>query len=116
MTLNSAFLVSLAAVILSGLASYVPKFNVWYALKTKQEKQLIMAGALLVASIGVMIAACVPVLAAHLPFALACTSQSVADLFFLWLTAVISNQSIFSISPEAKAVTEAKSLAKSYSI
>jgi len=56
---TSEFIVLTAGVIVSLLASYVPKFNAWFAALSKEVKQLSMLLIMLIVTVVVFVLGCV---------------------------------------------------------
>ncbi len=107
--MTSTSLVAIAAAALSLIFSYLPGLNTWYAGKSDTFKKLFQVGWLLVVTVAIYGAGCVPELASRLPFpAMACTAAGAWDLLIMFLTAVVTNQATFLLSPKAKAVLTAK--------
>ncbi len=95
-------LTSLAAILLSLLASYCPGFSPWYNRQTPENRRLVMLGLLLAAALGVFLAACTRLLDPLLP-GLACDGPSALLLARLFIAALVANQAAFLISPRKTA-------------
>ena len=107
--MTATSLVAIAAAALSLIFSYLPGLNTWYATKSDTFKKLFQVSWLLVVTIAIYGAGCVPELASRLPFpAMACTAAGAWDLVIMFLTAVVTNQATFLLSPKAKSVVAAK--------
>ena len=105
--MTSEQLTMFASVVLSLIFSYVPGANSWFGGKTTNTKRLIMLGLLAVITGAVFGMACWSVTASWVPD-LTCTTEGLKGLLVSFGMAVIANQAAFSISPEVRAVTEAK--------
>ncbi len=109
--MTSTTLVAIAAAALSLIFSYLPGLNTWYAGKSDDFKKLFQVGWLLVVSVAIYGAGCLPEIASRLPFpTIACTAAGAYDLLFMFLTAVVTNQATFLLSPKAKAVKVVKAM------
>jgi hypothetical protein len=105
--MTSEQLTMFASVVLSLVFSYVPGANTWFAEKTTNTKRLIMLGLLAVITGVVFGMSCWSITASWVPN-LTCTTEGLKGLLVAFGMAVIANQAAYSISPETKAVTEAK--------
>lgn len=104
--LEPTLLCSVVGVLLSLLATYVPKFNSWFASLEESYKQLIM---LLLITLVVVIMGCINYtgMFVFLPPG----SLGYVILVWSWIQALIANQGAHKISPKPKAVIDAKNQA-----
>lgn len=105
--MTSEQLMLYAGVLLSLIFSYVPGANAWFAAKDANVKRLIMLGLIAVVTGVVFGMSCWSVTASWVPD-LTCTTEGLKGLLAAFAVAVIANQAAYAISPEAKAVSEAK--------
>jgi hypothetical protein len=90
-------LASIAAILLSLAASYLPWFAPWYQGLDSVLKRLLMLVLLATISITAYALACAG-LAPHLSLALTCDSSGALDLFRTFLAALLANQATYQIS------------------
>lgn len=98
-------LASLAGIIISLFASYVPKFNTWYAALDNTYKRLIMLGALLLATLAALGAGCAELRLPFLPV-VACTAAGGKEMLGLFIFAAVASQATLPLSPKAPAVQD----------
>jgi hypothetical protein len=98
-------LVVLGAALISLLATYVPKFNVWFAGQETEVKQLIMLGAMFALAVGAFSLGCVP--GTGYVF-LSCDVSGAIRLGELLILAAMINQGVDRITPEPSAVKAVK--------
>jgi hypothetical protein len=103
-TLTPAVLAAIAGAVLSLLFSYIPGLNTWYALKEEEIKKLIMALLLLILSASLFGLQCAGVLESGL----SCDKQGVIQLVVIFLSAIVTNQSVYKITPQLAKVKDAK--------
>jgi hypothetical protein len=103
-TLTPAILAALAGAVLSLLFSYIPGLNTWYAGKGEEVKKLIMALLLLMLAGSLFGLQCGGVLEAGLT----CDKQGVIQLAWIFLAAIMANQSVFKLTPQLEAVKKVK--------
>lgn len=101
--LTPEILSSLAGVILSLLFSYIPGLNVKFAALCAETKRLIMAGLLLLISAGIFGLSCGGILSA-----VTCDQAGILRLVWMFVMAVVANQSTYQITPLPTAVREAR--------
>ena len=103
LTMIAGGLVSLAT-------SYIPRFRDWFKNLGVQPdgsddgnlKRLMMAGFLLLSTIGVLVLICVPAvnsLFASLGFPSGCSENTVGKVIVAFFTAIIGNQGAYGLSP-----------------
>lgn len=97
----------IAGIILTLAFSYIPKLNISYGLLDPTYKRLIMAGLLLVVSAGAYGLSCAG-LAADFGLLVTCDRPALIGLVRSFIVAVVANQSLYALSPEASAVEQAK--------
>jgi hypothetical protein len=103
-TLTSVILAALAGAVLSLLFSYIPGLNTWYAGKGEEVKKLIMLALLFLVAIVLFVLQCYSILDAGLT----CDQQGVIQLAWIFISAIVTNQSVFKISPQLAKVKKAK--------
>lgn len=97
--MTAEILSSIAGVVISLAASYVPGFSDWYARLDGSHKRLLMLGMLAVSSIGIYALACAQ-LGEALEITLRCDQEGALTLARAFLTALVSSQAAFTISPQ----------------
>lgn len=97
-----------AGAILSLLFSYIPGLNVWFASLKSEIKSLIMLGLIVIVAGAAYGLACAGVLENLTGIGLTCDQPGLLGLIRAVFLAIIANQSTFLISPQTKAVQEAK--------
>ena len=105
--LTPEILGTIAGAVLSLLFSYIPGLNAWFAAFDETRKRGIMALLLLIVALAVFGLGCAGIVV----IGLACSSQGAIQLAWIYILAIIGNQSVFSLSPRTKAVQDAKALA-----
>jgi hypothetical protein len=103
-TLTPAILAALAGAFLSLLFSYIPGLNTWYAGKGEEVKKLIMALLLLILAGSIFGLQCAGILEAGLT----CDQQGAVQLAWIFLAAIMANQSVFKLTPQLAKVKKAK--------
>lgn len=103
-SLTPEVLASLAGAVLSLGFSYIPGLNTRFAGYTDTAKRLIMAILLLVVSAGLYGLQCAQIIT----IGIACTQAGAFQIVWIWLLAIVFNQSAYSISPRTDAVQQAK--------
>jgi len=106
--LSPELLATIAGTALSLALSYIPGLNVGYAGLNREQKQLIMLGLLVLASVGILGLACTPVLGLVI---VECSATGAVRVVTVLIAALIANQGVHSITPEASAVRKAKARA-----
>ena len=99
-----------AGVLLSLVFAYVPKLNAKFAALQTDYKRLIMLAALAVVAGSAFGLACAGVLQDLFGLALTCDKGGALGLIRAFVFAVIANQGVYAILPEAGAVKEVKAL------
>jgi membrane protein YdbS with pleckstrin-like domain len=90
--------------VLSLFFSYIPGLNTWFAKQVEEIKKSIMLILLLIVAVAVFVLQCFSILDASLT----CDKQGAVQLTWIFLSAVIANQSTYKITPQLKAVKAAK--------
>lgn len=104
LTLNQDVIVMVAGAILSLAFTYIPKFNVWFALKSAEFKQLTMLIIMFVTT-GVLFAlGCFEFININ---NFVCDKATATQFVYTFILAVISNQSTHMITPKPLAVKQA---------
>lgn len=107
MTITSAVLVAVAGAVLSLILSYVPGLNTKYAALPEEYKKLVMLGLLVLVSGFIFLSSCL-----NWWVWVECSKQGVLSFVEVFVLAIMGNQSAFGLSPQTKAVKEAKRLSK----
>jgi hypothetical protein len=98
-------LVIVAAAILSFLFNYFPALAKWYEKHDAVAKRQIMAAWLLIVTSSIFAISCVPTLvdlATRFDIAVACSVKSAYELIYLYLLAIMANQTVWLLSPKAR--------------
>ena len=103
-TLTPAVLAAIAGMVLSLFFSYIPYLNIWYAKQVEEIKKSIMLALLLLVAVVVFVLQCYGILDASLT----CDKQGAIQLVWIFLSAVMANQSTFKITPQLARVKLAK--------
>jgi len=106
MTVTPEMLVGVSGVVLSLLFSYIPGLRVWFAGLVTETKQLIMLGLILVISSAVFVLGCNGILVTNL----VCDKSGIVSFVYIVVTAIITNQATYAISPQTNDVAIAKQL------
>lgn len=94
--MTAQVLTGVAGVLLSLAFAYIPGLKTWFANKESTTKRLVMAGVLLVATVGAFVLACwQPERFSDL---VVCSDTGFLDLVWLYIVALISNQSAYSLA------------------
>jgi hypothetical protein len=101
---SSDLLIMISGAVLSALFTYVPKFNVWFALKTDEVKQLTMLILMFVATGVVFALGCFDFLQIE---NFVCDKNTAAYFVYTFILAVMSNQATHKILPKPLAVKQA---------
>jgi hypothetical protein len=96
--MTTELLTSIAAAILSLLASYLPGFSAWFNQFSADQKRLLMLGLLCLASALSYAAACSGV-GSLLGITVTCDVPGLITLIRALLAAIVVNQSVFLLSP-----------------
>jgi hypothetical protein len=91
--LTADYLIVLAGIFQSLIFEYVPGVAPWYAGKTDVQKRGIQALLLLAIAVAIGIGGCL-----ELYSSVACNDNGFAALFGLWFTALVANQTTYSIA------------------
>jgi hypothetical protein len=94
-----------AGVFVSWLFSYFPGLNTWYAAKSEDFKKLFMIGVLTFVVVGLYTLMCFNIITIA---NMTCSTDSLVTIAYLWIIAIVTNQSIYKITPQLNAVKEAK--------
>lgn len=89
---------TIAGIVLSLAASYLPGFDAWYAGLDGNRKRLVMLGLLAAASATVFGLSC----AGWFSPLVTCDKPGVERLLSVFISAVIANQAAYAISPKRK--------------
>lgn len=103
-TLTPAVLAAIAGAVLSLLFSYIPGLNTWYAKKQEEIKKLIMALLLLILAGSIFGLQCAGILEAGL----SCDQQGAIQLVWIFISAIVANQSVYKLTPQLAKVKTAK--------
>lgn len=98
---TSEFLVMATGSVVSLAFSWLPFLNTWYAGKTEKFKKNFMLLMLLLTTAGLYAGMCFDLLTLT---GMACDAPSGVTLLYYYLLAVIANQSVFKITPQADEV------------
>ena len=101
--MTSELLAGIAGIVLSLAFSYIPGLSTKFAKLESSTKRLIMAGLLLLTGGAAFGLSCAGVFAT-----VTCDKAGALGLVSHFIMALIANQSAYSISPETRAVAEAK--------
>lgn len=107
LALTPELLAAAVGVLVSLLASYVPGFRDKWATLSKETMQLTMAGSMVVIGVAIYLLACLP--GTGFTF-VACPTGGWWELFKIIGVALISNQTIYRVSPQTERVKETKAL------
>jgi hypothetical protein len=94
-TLTPEVLGMIAGVILSLAFSYIPGLNAWFAAKDPTFKRLVMLLLLAISAGAIFALSCGAILTV-----ITCDRAGVVQLVWIFILAVIANQSTFTISPQ----------------
>lgn len=108
--ITPVLLTMIAAGLVSLATSYVPKFRNWFKNLGVQPdgsddgnlKRIVMAGFLLLSTIGVLVLICVPVVSsffAGLGLPSDCSESMIGKVIIAFFVAIIANQGVYGISP-----------------
>ena len=93
--LTPEILSAVAGILLSIFASYFPGFSAWYEALNATHKRLVMLAMLLVVSLAAFGISC-----AGLENTVSCTQSGAWILVKIFITALVSNQAAYLISPK----------------
>lgn len=102
--LSPEMLAGIAGAALSLLFSYIPRFSEWFAAFSPQVKRLWMLGLLALAVGAIAALNCNGIIQTNVT----CDQVGFTRLVWMFVTAVMSNQATYTITPETKAVKKAK--------
>jgi hypothetical protein len=102
--ITSVAIAAIAGAILSLIFSYIPGLNTRFAALTKETQQLSMAGLMLLTTIAVMALGCYKVIQIDLT----CDQNGIVQAVYIFITAIMGNQSIYKLTPQPKAVQALK--------
>ena len=94
--MTSELLVGISGIVLSVGFSYIPGLRTWYAAKSEEFKKLFMLGLLVLVTGAAFGLGCAGLVATGI----VCTWMGAWQLAGLLITAIVSNQSIYKISPQ----------------
>ena len=103
-TFSSDLSIMVAGALLSALFTYIPKFNVWFALKSDEFKQLTMLILMFVVTGIVFLLGCFDFLQIE---KFVCDKNTGFYFVYTFILAVMSNQSAHKILPKPLAVKQA---------
>ena len=106
--MTAEILAGVAGILLSLIFSYVPRLNVKFAALSKEVKQLIMLGLIVVVAGASYGLACWGILADLTGLGLTCDKAGLLGLVRAVVVAIIANQGVYAISPNTQAVRAAK--------
>lgn len=95
--LTPEILAMLGGTFLSLLFGYIPGFKDWYEAKTSEQKALIMAGLLVVPTVGFFLLNC----GGYIP-GTTCDSRGALNLAGLYLLTLVVNQGVHNIAKNVK--------------
>ena len=101
--MSSELLAAIAGIVLSLACSYIPGLSTKFAKLQSSTKRLIMAGLLLLTGAAAFGLSCAGVFST-----VTCDKAGILGLVSHFITALIANQSAYTLSPETRAVVEAK--------
>lgn len=101
---TAEFIAGAAGALISLIFSYLPGLRTWYAEKSATFKRLFMLGVVVLTSAGIFGLGCANILSTNL----VCSKQGILQLAIVIGTALITNQSVFVITPVAPDVAEIK--------
>lgn len=93
-TFTPQLLASIAGILLSLLAAYLPKFNEWYEALSGAHKRLVMLGLLAAASLGVVGLSCV----GWFDPLVSCDQAGIETVISAFVLALVSNQATYQIT------------------
>jgi hypothetical protein len=103
MTVTAEGLGAVAGIVLTLAFSYIPGLNAWFAKLNKEQQQLGMLLALVVAALLIGGAGCL-----GWTSSVVCNADGLRDVGEALLFAIIANQSVYRISPQTKQVREVR--------
>ena len=111
-SLTPEILSAIAGVVLSLAFSLIPGLNIKFASLVPEVKRLIMAGLLLVTSGGILGLSCWGILESGI----SCDQQGLIRLVWMFILAIMANQSVYQITPLPVEVRDAALVAKRLSL
>ena len=105
--LTPAIIAGVCGALISLLASYVPKFRVWWAALESEIKQMTMAIAMIAISVLLYVLACTPSLG--FPY-VACPAGGLWSLAAIVIAALTANQVVDRVSPDVRDVKAVKAI------
>lgn len=106
-SLSSELIVMIAGAFLSAMFTYIPKFNVWFAMKSDEVKQLTMLILMFVVSVVIFILGCNDLIPIE---NFICDKHTVWYFIYTFFIAAMSNQSTDRILPKPLAVRQAREI------
>jgi hypothetical protein len=94
---------AIAGVVLSLAFSYIPGLNTRFAALAPEAKRGIMAGLLVLTAAVIYGLGCLDILS----IGIACTQTGVIQIVWILISALVTNQTTYSVSPQLKSVREA---------
>jgi hypothetical protein len=107
-TITPEILSMVTGAVLSLVFSYVPGLNAWFAKKEKETQQLYMLGLMIIVAGAAFGLACGNVLYDLFGVVLTCDRAGALTVVKALLLAIAGNQTVYRITPHAKAVREVK--------
>jgi uncharacterized membrane protein len=107
-TISPEMLSMVTGAVLSLVFSYVPGLNAWFAKKEKETQQLYMLGLMIIVAGAAFGLACGNVLYDLFGVVLNCDRAGALTVVKALLLAIAGNQTVYRITPHAKAVREVK--------
>ena len=99
-----AVLAAIAGAVLSLAFSYIPGLNAKFAALPSENKSLIMAVMLLLASLAVYGLGCAGIVQSGI----GCDQKGAVQLAFIFISAIMANQSVYALSAPTQAVKDVK--------
>ena len=106
-TFNADLLALFAGILLSLGFSYIPKLNTWFAAKSGEFKRLFMLVLLLLITAGVFGLGCGGIIPIN---DFACNQATAIYYFYVFIQALIANQTTYAVTPQTLAVKQARSI------
>jgi hypothetical protein len=93
-TLTPQLIASIAGIVISLLAAYLPGFNTWYEKLTGAHKRLVMLGLLAASSLGIVGLSCVK----WFDPMVTCDQAGIETVLSAFILAVVANQTTYQIT------------------
>jgi len=107
LTLNQDVIVMIAGSVLSMSFTYIPKFNVWFAMKSNEFKQFTMLILMFVSTAAIFGLGCANLIQIN---NFICDKTTAAHFVYTFVLAVMSNQSTYMVTPKPIAVKQANDI------